>query len=164
MRRITDTAAARTRARLFRQFIQCRSVSLFASSGEASRPVSSVNQALQQTILQRLLALDDGDPAFLADLLESFLSTTPEILAAMQEHWAQRDAEGLHNQAHTLKSSAQLIGLDRLAGLCLHLEQATKDAADPSGVGNVVEEIVRTYEQAAPTLAHLHASLAGTTQ
>ncbi|MBO6575857.1 MAG: response regulator [Rhodothermales bacterium] len=75
--------------------------------------------------LRRLMQSAHGDePAFMAELLTSFIRTAPTLMGTLEDQLGRDDAKGVHRTARTLKSSCQFIGLMRLAALCKALEVA----------------------------------------
>ena len=72
-----------------------------------------------------LAALSDsvgGDDAFVADLVETYLSDGVVQLAAIDEAVRSSEAEALVRPAHTLKSSSRTVGANRLAELSRQIE------------------------------------------
>lgn len=67
--------------------------------------------------------LADGNKDFLITLLETFLQDMPRKQACLAEALQRGEAKTVELQAHGMKSSANLLGFTRLAGLCLELEQ-----------------------------------------
>ncbi|GIV59166.1 Hpt domain-containing protein [Rhodocaloribacter litoris] len=114
-----------------------------------------IDETLRQAVLQHLLDLEAADPAFLADLIESYLTTTPELIAALEQALARQDTEALHAGAHSLKSSTQLIGLSRMSRLCLTLEQDARKGFYTPDLDHYVSMIAREYARAAATLTAL---------
>ncbi len=72
-----------------------------------------------------LQLLGEDDPAFLAELIDSYLDLTPSMLTEMRRHLAAGDRGALKSVAHKMKSSSSQIGLHRLSGLCGDLQQAS---------------------------------------
>ncbi len=72
----------------------------------------------------RLLA---GCP-FLQNLIESFLRTTPERIAAMREAGQQGDLRSVAEMAHILISSAGNLGAMRFSAAARALEQEARSA------------------------------------
>jgi len=71
----------------------------------------------------------DDDTEFMLDLLESYQSTTPDLLAVIKA--ADGEAEALGNAAHQLKSSSAMIGCTGFSDQCGALEKACKADTDP---------------------------------
>ena len=82
--------------------------------------------AIDQARFAALLESVQGDGAFLAELLDTFLAEAPNLLAAMQQALARQDAAGLRLAAHSLKSNSRDFGAVALSGLCLELETMGK--------------------------------------
>jgi HPt (histidine-containing phosphotransfer) domain-containing protein len=78
-----------------------------------------------RTSLRQMMQSTHGDePAFIAELLVSFLRTAPTLLGSLEDQLGRADGRGVKRSARTLKSSSQFIGLMRLAALCKALEVA----------------------------------------
>jgi len=131
-------------------------VSFFIEYPGAPTPPMRDTEALRRAIRRHLLDLDDAAPDFLAALLESYLETTPTLLESLVAHRNRRDAPGLHNAAHSLKSSSQVIGHMRLASYCKALEASSRDAPFSEPMAGYVELIVAEYRVAQPVLTGLY--------
>ena len=59
---------------------------------------------------------------FIAELVETFLSEAPTLLAELRSTLAGGDAEGYRRAAHSLKSNANTFGAVDLAGLARDVE------------------------------------------
>ena len=79
--------------------------------------------------LDALFETTGGDPAFLAELIDTYLSDAVEQLAAMREAIAVASAEELRRAAHSLKANSASFGARRLASLCRELEQQASNGA-----------------------------------
>ena len=60
----------------------------------------------------------------LRDVIGAFLEDTPQMIAEMRRCLAAGDLENLTRLAHSLKSSSGIFGADRLAAVCLALEES----------------------------------------
>jgi len=88
-------------------------------------PVVRLNSA----ILNELRDLrEDGGPDPLAEIIQSFLSHAPQLLAEIQNQTAAGQAEAVRQAAHSLKGSAANLGAEQLARFCGELEKAAKEA------------------------------------
>lgn len=67
-----------------------------------------------------------GDEEFLTELLNDFLTQTPELIAQVEDAVGQGDADALGRAAHTLKGSARSVGADEFAAIAFELERAGK--------------------------------------
>jgi HPt (histidine-containing phosphotransfer) domain-containing protein len=81
-----------------------------------------VTEPVDRDTLAALSQATGDDPAFLAELINTYLAEAPSLLAAMRHATATGDSAGLRREAHTLKSSSAALGAGRLADLCRRLE------------------------------------------
>jgi HPt (histidine-containing phosphotransfer) domain-containing protein len=91
--------------------------------------------AIDQETLRRLLDITGGDPAFVDELIDTYLQDGEAQIEAMRAAEASGDVAGLVRPAHTLKSSSASIGALALADHCRTLEADARagtvpDAAD----------------------------------
>ena len=94
--------------------------------------------------LNTLAGLSDAtgnDPAFLAELIDTYLADAPSLLTAMRDAMAAGDSATLRRAAHTLKSSSATFGAGRLADVCRRLEHG--DGVAPALVAQAEEEFSR---------------------
>ncbi len=95
----------------------------------------------------------DDDTDFMLDLLESFQSTTPDLLAAIKATQSQDEVVALGNAAHQLKSSSALIGCREFSDQCDALEKACKTGeTDPSKLAALAMAIQQAYPAVQTTL------------
>ena len=83
-----------------------------------------MSDAVDHEVLAALSQATGDDPAFLAELIDTYLADAPDLLVAMRDALEAREAAGLRRAAHTLKSTSAMLGASRLADLCRHLEDA----------------------------------------
>ena len=84
-------------------------------------------ESIDPAALETLLETTGGDPAFLAELIDSYVDDTPRLLAAIRHAVGAGDREELRRVAHTLKSNSATFGALALAALCRDLEERGKD-------------------------------------
>ena len=86
-------------------------------------PEAAVDEVLNQTVVANLRKLEAASgKAILPQLLASFSAVTPRRLAALREAIAAGDAQGVNQEAHTLKGSSANLGARQMARLCGDLE------------------------------------------
>ncbi len=73
--------------------------------------------------LEKGLERAEGDEELLREMVRIFLDTFPELLAALEKAVVEGDFEALGRDAHTLKSSAGIIGADRVFTAAKELEK-----------------------------------------
>jgi histidine phosphotransfer protein HptB len=83
-----------------------------------------VTEAVDHRVLAALSQATGDDPAFLAELIDTYLADAPGLLMVMRDALAAREGAGLRRAAHTLKSTSATLGAHRLADLCRRLEHA----------------------------------------
>ena len=71
--------------------------------------------ALDEAVLNELKETTGDDPAFVRDLIETYLADAPVQLEGIEEAVAANDAEALIRPAHTLKSSSATVAAMQLA-------------------------------------------------
>ena len=65
--------------------------------------------------------------SFVNKLFEIFKDTVPNYLSEMKAAFAVQDTERLKHIAHTLKSSASIIGADKMFLICAEIENMAKE-------------------------------------
>ncbi len=100
----------------------------------AARPVASGPEfrpdALDTTITSQLLELEDEEPGFICDVIESFFHTAEESIARMKVAIETDDLPGLRTAAHMVRGSSQQLGARRFGETCVRLQsvEAAEDA------------------------------------
>jgi HPt (histidine-containing phosphotransfer) domain-containing protein len=94
--------------------------------------------------LAELLETVGGDRAFLAELVETYRSDCPGLLADLRRAVANGDAPTARRAAHTLKSTSASLGALGLAAQCREIEVAAA-AGDLAGLDRRVERAAATY-------------------
>jgi HPt (histidine-containing phosphotransfer) domain-containing protein len=108
---------------------------------------------LDHTVLDSLRALQkESGRDILGKAIRSYLSTSPQLLQAMQEAVIHKDAEALHRAAHTLESSSVTLGAVALAALCEDLE-AVGRANNTDDAATVLSTLKAEYEAVRVALA-----------
>lgn len=88
------------------------------------RPVSA-ESPIDLTELCRLgdTATGDTSRTFVHDIIELFLTLTPDIYATARAAFADGDAQSVARASHKLKSQAAYFGAKRMVNVCKQLEQ-----------------------------------------
>ncbi|HET7928394.1 MAG TPA: GAF domain-containing protein [Actinomycetota bacterium] len=100
------------------------------------------------SVLDRLAESMGGDDAFVAELIDQFVTDSPALVAAARRGLETGDAEEVRRAAHTLKSNAATFGANELADRSSRLETAAKagDLDDgPAWLGAIDEELGRVH-------------------
>jgi CheY-like chemotaxis protein len=67
------------------------------------------------------------DRVLLQELIDAFLTESPQLVRGIEEAIAARDGEALQRQAHSLKSAIQFFGAARPTGLARRLEACGRE-------------------------------------
>jgi len=92
---------------------------------------------LDEAVLAELKETTGDDPAFVRDLIETYLADVPVQLEGIDGAIAASDADALVRPAHTLKSSSVTLGAMRLGEISRTLEMTGRSGAlDTAARGN----------------------------
>jgi HPt (histidine-containing phosphotransfer) domain-containing protein len=92
---------------------------------------------LDRAALDNLLDITGGDPEFLDELIDTFLSDAEAQLAAMRQAIADGDETALLRPAHSLKSNSTNVGATALAELCREIEADARAGGVPDAEARV---------------------------
>jgi HPt (histidine-containing phosphotransfer) domain-containing protein len=93
-----------------------------------------------------------GDPAVVADLVDTFLREARALVAGLKTARQSGDAQEVRRVADTLKSNARTFGAAGLANLCQELENTAKRQVMSEAAG-LVTNIEDEYARVASALA-----------
>jgi signal transduction histidine kinase/DNA-binding response OmpR family regulator/putative methionine-R-sulfoxide reductase with GAF domain len=116
-----------------------------AAGAEAARP------AVDASVLARLAESMGGDDAFVAELIEQFVTDSPALVTAARHGVEAGDSDEVRRAAHTLKSNAATFGANELADRSSRLEAAAKAGTLDDGLAWI--------EAIAGELERVHAAL-----
>lgn len=106
---------------------------------------------LDPKALNNLKEMVGGDDDFLAELVDTFLTQAPQLLADIRQAIANGDAAGLRLAAHSLKSNSAEFGAMTLSELCRELEFMGK-ADTLEGAADLTDRVEAEYVQASMAL------------
>jgi signal transduction histidine kinase/CheY-like chemotaxis protein/HPt (histidine-containing phosphotransfer) domain-containing protein len=93
----------------------------------AARPSASISEfppnALDTTITAQLMELEEEEPGFLCDVIDSFFRTSDESIALMKTAIENGDLKTLRAAAHMVRGSSQQLGARRVGATCLKIEK-----------------------------------------
>ncbi len=119
----------------------------------AARPSASVSEfppdALDTTITSQLLELEEEEPGFICEVIDSFFHTAEESIARMKTAIDDGDLRTLRAAAHMVRGSSQQLGARRFGATCFKLEKLTEVA------GSIVHDLERDLEGAREALTNL---------
>jgi GAF domain-containing protein/CheY-like chemotaxis protein len=103
--------------------------------GEAGAAES--RPAVDASVLARLAESMGGDDAFVAELIEQFVTESPTLVTAARKGLEAGDADEVRRAAHTLKSNAATFGANELADRSSRLEAAAKTGTLDDGLARI---------------------------
>jgi CheY-like chemotaxis protein/HPt (histidine-containing phosphotransfer) domain-containing protein len=121
----------------------------------AARPSASISEfppdALDTTITSQLLELEEEEPGFICEVIESFFHTAEQSITRMRAAIEDGDLKTLRAAAHMVRGSSQQLGARRFGATCFKLEQiAAVEEAD-----SIVSELEQDLEGARDALTGL---------
>jgi HPt (histidine-containing phosphotransfer) domain-containing protein len=93
-----------------------------------------------------LIRIVGDNPAAHARLLDKYLSTARETVAAISSSGGSGQWTAVADQAHKLKSSSRSVGAMQLGALCESLERAGRDSKSEL-CAVLVQTVVQNFEQ-----------------
>ena len=103
--------------------------------------VEPIEEAIDMSILNSLRELqEDDEPDLVVELIELYNNDTRTRLAEMRTALQNRDAQALQSIAHSLKGSSGNLGIRRMAGICVELEESVK-SKDWDEIGKKVSRL-----------------------
>jgi CheY-like chemotaxis protein/HPt (histidine-containing phosphotransfer) domain-containing protein len=131
-------------------------IAAIARTPSRTRPVAaggaeSAGPPVDASVLDRLAESMGGDDAFVAELIDQFVTDSPALVAAARKGLEAGDADEVRRAAHTLKSNAATFGANELADRSSRLEAAAK--------GDQLEDGPARLEAIDEELGRVHAAL-----
>ncbi len=103
------------------------------------------------------LVEDLGDRSVVASVVATFLAELPTWRGALVDAVEKNDLVTAKRSAHTLKSTAALLGARALSTTCADFETAADD--DPDAARSMVDRFVQQADRAATELSEVHQQL-----
>ena len=110
---------------------------------------------LDVSVLHRLRALQaEGEPDLVADVTGVFLDDVPGRLRSIREAVAMGDHASAERLAHSLKSSAAMLGARALSRVAAEVESRCRAEQDKPG-DPLIDELDRAFAEARDALGLL---------
>jgi GAF domain-containing protein/CheY-like chemotaxis protein/HPt (histidine-containing phosphotransfer) domain-containing protein len=128
-------------------------IAAIARTPSRTRPVAagggeSAGPPVDASVLDRLAESMGGDDAFVAELIDQFVTDSPGLVATARKGLEAGDADEVRRAAHTLKSNAATFGANELADRSSRLEAAAKASQledGPARLEAIDEELGRVH-------------------
>jgi CheY-like chemotaxis protein len=111
--------------------------------------------SLDATAIESVRELGGDD--FLTEVIDTFLSDAPALVATLRTTYEQGDTEELRRAAHTLKSNGQTFGAARFSEVCLEVEQRAR-GGELDGTAELLDRVEQEYAALEKTLAALRST------
>jgi HPt (histidine-containing phosphotransfer) domain-containing protein len=108
-------------------------------SDDAGRPL------VDQSVLDRLREELDEDEGYCTVFVGNFIDYLPRRIGRLRLALTTGDLEGAVDAVLSLKTSSQMVGAERLAGLALDLESAIRSDSSRSDVAVVLPRLAAAY-------------------
>ncbi|MCF3651953.1 Hpt domain-containing protein [Synoicihabitans lomoniglobus] len=115
----------------------------------------STDQIIDQEAIENLRALDDGDgeDSFLKEVIEIFVSDTPERINELRTSFAADDQVTFTRAAHSIKGSSSNVGAIILGRLAKDLEADSRESI--RGLGPRIDALDAAFLEAKRVLQAL---------
>ncbi len=100
------------------------------------------------TNLDYLRGVCNGDVDFMQEMINTFITKTPEMLLGMRESVQSSDWSQVGSIAHKLKPSITFMGIDRVKQLVKDIEESGKERKNIEELPGMVESLVTVCEAA----------------
>jgi CheY-like chemotaxis protein/HPt (histidine-containing phosphotransfer) domain-containing protein len=121
----------------------------------AARPADCTSvfppDSLDTSITAQLLELEDEDPGFICEVIDSFFRTAEDSIRRMKTAIQAGDLKTLRAAAHMVRGSSQQLGARRFGATCFKLEKL--DAMEDAHA--IVQDLERDLEGARDALTSL---------
>jgi HPt (histidine-containing phosphotransfer) domain-containing protein len=87
------------------------------------------DEIIDQATFAGLLDSLGGDVDFLSELVEAYVTSSPELMGSMRQAIASGEASALQRAAHSLKTGSASFGAVAFAVQCKELEELAKMGA-----------------------------------
>jgi PAS domain S-box-containing protein len=115
-------------------------------------PPEDAAASVDREVLNRLRALDNGDGAFLKQVVAAYLEDTAARLVDLRACIGGSDPQGAARAAHSLKGSSRNVGAGRMASLCETVETLGLNN-DLTGAPETLSELEAEFSRVKVALA-----------
>jgi two-component system sensor histidine kinase/response regulator len=109
---------------------------------------------LDQTQIELLRSLDDGDGAVLGEIVDQYLTQTAEGRGELHRVVGEGDSHALERAAHTLRGASANIGASGLAAICAEMEMEGRSERLDGAVG-LMEQFDAEFSRVRDALSHV---------
>ena len=117
-----------------------------------------LSDLIDRAVLDELLDMAGGDHEFVAEMIDSYLTTAPDLLQKLHNGAADDDAATLRLAAHTLKSGSRDMGATALVELFAQLETMGQQG-ELAAAADRVAQVDTLFPQVAAALTDIRNAL-----
>ncbi len=99
-----------------------------------------------QIDLTYLKTMSDGDDGFIKTMIETFLTTVPDIIGKIDQYHKAKEWEALGQEIHKLKPTLKYLGVHSLNEVMPETEANCKAAENIDQIDSGVEHIAKVTE------------------
>ncbi|NEZ59208.1 response regulator [Adonisia turfae] len=108
--------------------------------------IQTVKPPVDRYQLCNLISMMGGEINVFKQLVDTYISESPELIQQMDQAAIQKDAAALEHSAHTLKSSSHALGAIELSNLCARLEKMGREKKIDDAT-NLLEDLHDEYHK-----------------
>ncbi|MCB0429237.1 MAG: Hpt domain-containing protein [Flavobacteriales bacterium] len=97
--------------------------------------------------VQKLKKYLDCDDAFVAKVIDHFISESRTIVRQIEKRLDDKDVEGIRSSAHKILSSTRIMGIDNISRLFEHIEIGAKKGRSIEELRPEIEEAAKAWQQ-----------------
>lgn len=105
--------------------------------------------------LDYLREVSGNNSEFIQEMIQTFISTLPEVLDGMELAMNAKDWQTLSRLAHQIKPSFTLMGLDTLRNKVVHIEEHGKTQTDVDDLPSEVKDFIKRCRHAMHELSQV---------
>jgi PAS domain S-box-containing protein len=112
------------------------------------QPAEQGPVAVDRNVIDELKELaDEGDPGFLRELIESYLTSSEPLISQIRDAVAQGNTDELRKAAHTLKGSSRSMGVMVVGEISFELETLARNGT-VAGAGVLFDQLGKEFARA----------------
>lgn len=119
----------------------------------SSSKIRTLSSEPSETVdLTYLSNMCDGDPAFMREMIKSFIKDIPDILSGITLKLEQKDWAGVGKLAHKMKPAVQFMGLSKTLEAIRAIEVNCKKDKNQEETVTLVKFVIHNIQTATPEL------------
>jgi len=125
-----------------------------ASQQATATPQGGLSDPLDQSQIEQLRSLDEGEGVVLGEIIEQYLAQTEEGRGELVRVVSEGDTKAVEQAAHMLRGSSANVGASALAAICAEIEMRGR-SAQLDGAAQLVERFDAEFARVRDALNQL---------